>query len=215
MSEKKIKLGLIDDHTLFRRGIIQVIESLPGKYEIVSEASNGKEFINSLNERNKPDILICDINMPEMNGFEVAKWIRTNHPDINILILTMLTNEDTMIRMLRCGIKGYLNKDVEPDELNLALQSIANQGYYYTEEMTGILIEETRSGRTGNEEISERERQFLELLCHELTYKEIADKMFLSVKTVDGYRSDLFDKLKVKSRVGLVLYAVRSGIIES
>ena len=128
----------------------------------------------------------------------------------------MLQDETTLIRMLKLGIKGYLGKDVEPAELKNALLSIHNKGFHYTDAFTGRLIAVLQSDGENDPAVSimnDRELTFLKMCCSEMTYKEIADKMCLSPKTIDGYRANLFEKLEAKSRVGLVLYAIKNGIV--
>jgi DNA-binding NarL/FixJ family response regulator len=131
----------------------------------------------------------------------------------------MVEKEETIVRMLKLGVKGYLSKDVEPHELGEALRSIMNRGFYYTDYLTGKLVMSIQSEGVGKQQagqrpqMNDREKLFLELACSELTYNEIADKMFLSPKTIDGYRNSLFEKLNVKSRVGLALYAIRHGLV--
>ena len=159
-----------------------------------------------------PDIVLMDINMPEMDGYETTLWIKDNHPEIKVLALSMYDNENAIIRMLRAGVKGYILKDCDPSELHYAINSIITSGFYYTENVTGKLISMV-SKKDNNDELNEREITFLKLVCSELTYKEIADKMYKGVRTIDGYRDALFEKLNVKTRVGLVLYAIKNGIV--
>ena len=126
----------------------------------------------------------------------------------------MINREETVIKMLRYGVKGYLSKDIQADELRVAIRAIMDQGFYYTDYLTGRLLNEIKNADNNPAvEISEREHQFLKLVCSDDSYQQIADKMFLSIKTVDGYRASLFEKLKVKSRTGLALYAVKTGIV--
>jgi two-component system, NarL family, invasion response regulator UvrY len=153
-----------------------------------------------------------DINMPEMDGYETTLWLKNNHPDIKVLALSMYDNENAIIRMLRAGVKGYILKDCDPSELKYAINSIITSGFYYTENVTGKLISIV-SKKDNDDELNEREIAFLKLVCSELTYKEIADKMYKGVRTIDGYRDALFEKLNVKTRVGLVLYAIKNGIV--
>lgn len=214
-----LKLGIVDDHKLFRKGLITLIELAYPKCEILFEADNGLDLQHKLLKKNLPDIIIMDVNMPGMDGFASAQWLRENHPDIKVLVVSMVEKEETIVRMLKLGVKGYLSKDVEPQELGEALRSIMNRGFYYTDYLTGKLVMSIQSEGTGKQkinnlpQINDREKLFLELACSELTYNEIADKMFLSPKTIDGYRNALFEKLNVKSRVGLALYAVRHGLV--
>jgi two-component system invasion response regulator UvrY len=214
-----LKLGIVDDHRLFRKGLITLIELAHPKCEILFEADNGLDLQQKLIKKNLPEIIIMDVNMPGMDGFASAQWLKENHPDIKVLVVSMVEKEETIVRMLKLGVKGYLSKDVEPHELGEALRSIMNRGFYYTDYLTGKLVMSIQSDGVEKQKISnmpqmnDREKLFLELACSELTYNEIADKMFLSPKTIDGYRNSLFEKLNVKSRVGLALYAIRHGLV--
>ena len=209
---RSVKIAVVDDHHLFRSGLINLVQSFGSDYKVIIEASNGKEFLSSLENNPHPDIVLMDLNMPVMDGFETAAIMQKKFPEIKILVITMVEDEKTMIRMLRLGIKGYLSKDIEPEELQKALNITSTQGFYYTDQITGQLVKDvfTMDEPKG---INSREQQFLELACSEYTYKEIADQMFLSVKTIDGYRISLFDKLGVKSRVGLVIYALKNNLV--
>jgi two-component system, NarL family, invasion response regulator UvrY len=211
-----IRIGLVDDHTLFRKGIISLIEMAIAGTIILFEADNGIELKKRLDPENLPDIVLMDINMPQMNGFECVKWINDNYPSVKILVLSMVDKEDTVVHMLRIGVRGYLSKDVEPKELRDAIEAIHNKGYYYTDFITGRLIHQLQ-GKSSQDDaqptLNDREIEFLRLVCTDMTYNDIAKKMFLSPKTVDGYRANLFDRLQVKSRVGLALYAIKNGIV--
>ena len=217
-----IHIAVVDDHKLFRAGLINLVRSLGDEFHIQLEANNGQELLDSLkaieagSSQALPDLIILDVDMPIMDGFETAERMRELFPGVKILVLTMLQDEATLIRMLRLGIKGYLSKDVEPEELKTALLEIYNKGFHYTDAFTGRLIAVLQADELNESQTSllnERELTFLEYCCTELTYKEIADKMFLSPKTIDGYRATLFEKLEAKSRVGLVLYAIKNGIV--
>jgi two-component system invasion response regulator UvrY len=207
----KIKVVLVDDHILLRNGLRGLIDSF-NNCIVLYEANNGKDFISKLKADEIPDIVLMDINMPEMDGYETTLWIKNNHPEIKVLALSMYDNENAIIRMLRAGVKGYILKDCDPSELEYAINSIITSGFYYTENVTGKLISIV-SKKDNNDELNDREIAFLKLVCSELTYKEIADKMYKGVRTIDGYRDALFEKLNVKTRVGLVLYAIKNGIV--
>jgi DNA-binding NarL/FixJ family response regulator len=218
MMNLKPSVVLVDDHVLLRNGLANLIRSF-GEYAVLFEAGNGHDFIRQLKPRALPDIVLLDINMPEMDGYETAGWIKRHHPEIKILALSMYDTDNSIIRMLKNGVKGYILKDSDPAELKMALESVINKGFYYSEMVTGKLIHtintldipdyQTRHVLT----LNDRELEFLKLACTECTYKEIAEQMYLSPRTIDGYRDTLFEKLNVKTRVGLVLYAIRNGIV--
>ncbi|MEO6914572.1 MAG: response regulator transcription factor [Chitinophagaceae bacterium] len=209
--DKTIKVVLVDDHVLLRNGLSGLVETFPG-CQVLFEADNGKDFIKKLDPANLPDIALMDINMPEMDGYETALWIMENYRSVKVLALSMYDNENAIIRMLRAGVKGYILKDCDPSELKQAICSINTTGFYYTENVTGKLINIV-SKKDHDDELNDRDIQFLKLVCSELTYKEIADKMNKGVRTIDGYRDMLFEKLHVKTRVGLVLYAIKNGVM--
>ena len=209
--ENKIKVALVDDHILLRNGLRGLIDSF-NNCTVLYEANNGRDFINKLKAEQIPDIVLMDINMPEMDGYETTLWVKNNHPEIKVLALSMYDNENAIIRMLRAGVKGYILKDCVPSELEYAINSIMTSGFYYTENVTGKLVSIV-SKKDSDDELNEREIAFLKLVCSELTYKEIADKMYKGVRTIDGYRDALFEKLNVKTRIGLVLYAIKNGIV--
>ena len=211
------KLVLTDDHILLRNGLASLVKSLG--HTVLFEADNGKQFIEKLDEKNLPEIILLDINMPEMDGFETAQWIKQHHPQIKVLALSMYDNETSIIRMLKCGAKGYILKDSEPAELKAAIEAVISKGYYYSDLVSGKLIhainslDDEDSGLKNLVRLNDRETDFLKYACTEMTYKEIADKMFVSPRTIDGYRDTLFEKLHVKTRVGLVIYAIKNGIV--
>lgn len=211
-----IKIGLIDDHILLRDSLAAVINSFEG-YSVSMVAENGRSFIEKLNPMTKPDIVILDLNMPEMDGHETTYWIAKNHPEIRILILTMYDSE-TLIHLIKSGVRGFLKKDVPPAELKHAMQCIMADGNYCSHTITGRLFnlmknQGNKNSTWGSVILSENEIIFLKHVTSEMTYKEIALLMKISPRTIDNYRDALFLKLNVKSRVGLAMYAIRSGIV--
>lgn len=215
-SSDYINIAVVDDHNLFRKGLINLIQQVDPAFKVIAEAQNGREFLDQLQADNLPDIVIMDVSMPVLDGYKTTALLKEKYSNIGILALTMMDDEITLIRLLKAGVNGYLNKDIEPDELKTALFSIAENGYYYTEYVAGKLVNIIRNPFHNNEtytDLSEQELKFIELSCSEHTYKMIADKMCLSIKTIDGYRGKLFEKLQVKSRVGLVLYALKNNLI--
>jgi two-component system, NarL family, invasion response regulator UvrY len=209
-----IKVILVDDHIVLRKSLAVLIGMLQG-FTIIGQADNGQQFINQLDEAELPDIVLMDITMPVMDGVETTKWLKQNYPSIRVVALSMLKNDLIVIRMLKNGARGYLLKDCDPTELKQAMIEVHEKGYYYNEWLT------PKMKRIGMEEnllpskimMNERELIFLRLCCTEKTYKEIADEMGVSVRTVDGYRDALFQKLQVSTRVGLVLYAIKNEFV--
>lgn len=215
-ANKKIQVAITDDHTLLRNALARVVNSFDG-YTVLLEADNGKDLRNKIMKHQVPDVVLLDVNMPEMDGFETTQWLHKNYPYIKILVLSMLSDEKTIIKMFRLGATGYLLKNTETEELKKALDAVVSKNVYLSEYVSAKLV----SGLHADTEeankpvlLKEREKDFLQLTCTELTYKDIAEKMNLSPRTIDDYRQSLFTKLKVHSRVGLVMYAIRNAIVE-
>ena len=207
-------IALVDDHVLLRNGLAGMLKE--SGYPVLFEADNGKEFTEKIKTGMEPNIVLLDINMPVMDGYATAAWIKTNYPEIKVLALSMYDDEEAIIKMLKNGARGYILKDSHPSELKAAIESLASKGFYYSEMVTGRLMRTImdENGKAGEDGLSERESEFLKLAATEMTYKEIAEQMHLSPRTIDGYRDALFEKLSIKSRVGLVLYAIKNGIVK-
>mgnify|MGYP000436330337 CR=1 FL=1 len=215
-SNPPVKIALVDDHQLFRQGLANLVHQVDPSFKVVQDFGHGQEFLKWYKNESDLDLVILDIHMPVLNGYQTAIEVRQRFPDIPILALSMMDDETTLVKMLKAGVNGYLNKDIEPEELKKAIHSVVKQGYYHSEYIAGKLVSVIQSpgGHNGmTEEINEQELRFIELSCSEYTYKEIADIMCLSVKTIDGYRARLFEKLDVRSRVGLVLYALNQKLV--
>lgn len=214
--QKKIQVAIADDHRLMRGALAKLVNSFEG-YTVIIEADNGKDLQVKLSESILPDVVLLDVNMPEMDGFETTQWLHKTYPFVKVLALSMLSDERTIIRMFRLGAKGYLLKNTDAAELRRALDSIVEKNVYLSEYVSDKLVSGLHSDAFVDPKdaiLNEKEREFLRWTCSELSYKDIAAKMFLSPRTIDDYRQSLFNKLKVHSRVGLVMYAIRSGIAE-
>lgn len=214
-----IRVVLVDDHTLLRNGLASVINSLPG-YQVLFEADNGKHFMELLQPDNLPEIVLLDITMPEMNGYETAAWLKTHYPQIKVLALSMMHDERAIIKMLRNGARGYLLKETDLSELKTAMDSVMDKGIYINELLYRNIIQSMNHPQMNEDaekqraqELTPRERDFIQWLCTDKSYKEIAAAMCLSPRTIDSYRDTLFEKLKVASRVGLVIFAIRNGVV--
>lgn len=204
------KILVVDDHVLFSQSLKGLINSLQ-EFEVLEVLKNGRELVEYY-EANKvhPDIILLDIRMPVMDGIEAIEWLKFNHPDQKVLALTMEHEEETMMKMLKLGCRGYLLKDIDPDEFRYAMESVLESGYYYNNEVADVL---DSSEEKRKDSLTKREVEFLHLVCSERTYKEIASEMNLSPKTIDGYREQLFNKLNAKSRTGVVLYAIKNKVV--
>lgn len=219
MNKNTTSIALVDDHSLLRNGLAALINSFEG-YNVLFEADNGKDFINQLQTHAVPDIILLDITMPEMNGFETAAWIKQNTPSIKILILSMMDNDEVVISMLKAGARGYILKDSKPALFKQALDNIRDSGFFMNELVSNKMLNYlTHEDKRGSEvslvsELSDKEIAFLKYACTEMTYKDIASSMQVSPRTVDGYRDDLFKKLNVQSRVGLVIFAIKNGLFK-
>lgn len=211
----KIKLALIDDHQLFRTALQQTLEQT-GKFEIILSAENGQEAEEKLKAIvEKPEIALLDIFMPIKDGHETLKTITAHYPDIRVLALTMEDDIDEVAKMIKEGAVGYMLKDCSIEALTEALEQIYENGFYYNS-LTNKAIRMQLADDNGAHQVNltDRETEFLKWACSELTYKEIADRMNVGVRTVDSYRDNLFEKLGARSRVGLVLYAIKHKMFE-
>jgi len=214
----KIKIAIVDDHAMFRKSLAILINMFP-RYEVIIDASNGKDLISQLSSR-LPDIVLMDINMPVMDGYAATAWLRINNPTIKVLALSTMDAETAIIKMIKNGAKGYILKDADPSELRQAFDELMSRGHYYNEFVTRKVMTSIGQLTEGQSELgvfvklSEREIEFLKFTCTELTYKEIAEKLCVSARTAEGYRDILCEKLGLKTRVGLAMYALKHRIAE-
>lgn len=212
METEPILIAIVDDHTLFRNGVNALMSEFDD-LKVVFEADNGKHLQQMLPRHTLPQVVLMDINMPEMDGYDATAWLKTKYPQVKVLALSMFEDDKAVLRMIRSGASGYVLKESKPRELREAIRTIVNKGVYINELVSGKLIRSV-SGSDDGPELTAKELEFLKLACSELTYKEIADKLFISPRTVDNYRESLFQKLNLKSRTGLVLYAIQNEIFK-
>lgn len=217
MTETK-NIVIIDDHVMVRKGLCALINLLTS-YKILFDADNGRDMIEKMKQHNLPDIVLLDINMPEMDGYDTAQWLKTHHPGVIVLALSIMDTETAIISMIRNGAKGYILKDSDPGELKEAFDAVLKIGYYYNDFITHKLVNSLTN--LGNEcrlaalsGITARELEFLRLSCSERTYQQIAKDMAITERTVDGYRDVLFKKFQVSSRVGMVIYALKNNLVQ-
>lgn len=212
----KHSIVIVDDHILIAKAIGSIMSNFED-FEVLYECGNGKELQEKFIAKNNiPKIVLLDISMPIMNGFETAKWLRETHPSVLVLALSMQDDEQSLIKMIKNGARGYLLKNVSPSELEKALKTIINKGYYYPEWASNLMISNmmgnNQNGNSTTTELSDREKEFLKLCITEMSYKEISEKMFCSPRTIESYRNSLCEKLNIKTRVGLAVFAVKSGL---
>jgi DNA-binding NarL/FixJ family response regulator len=211
----KIKVALVDDHQMFLRSLGLLLQTLPN-VEVSMEAVHGKDMVEQIERAGKleADIVLLDVNMPVMDGYETAIWLRENHPAVKVIALSMNDKDRSVIRMFGAGCCAYLLKDMSPTVLEKAIHSVHTQGYFNYDSWQlnpARLMEKLQNDIS--QKISKKELEFLQLACSDLTYKQIASQMKLSERTIDGYRESLFGKLNVQSRVGLCLEAIRMELV--
>ncbi|MDR6942254.1 response regulator transcription factor [Mucilaginibacter pocheonensis] len=211
-----IKLGIVDDHKIFRNGLKATLEDCED-FNLILEASNGKELIGLLTDK-VPDVLLMDIKMPEMDGIQTATYVHQHYKHVKILALSMFNEDKYIVDMMKAGASGYLLKNAEPEEIIEAISTVYHKGFYFNEHLSITLIKQLvvndHAEISNNKaDLNEREIEVLKLVCQECSNQEIADKIFLSVRTVEGYRARLFEKTCSKNLVGLVIYAIKRGII--
>jgi DNA-binding NarL/FixJ family response regulator len=213
----KHTIAIVDDHILIAKALSGIIENFKD-FEVLYECENGKALQEKLsNEKNVPDIVLLDISMPVMDGFETALWLKDAHPQVLIIALSMQDDEGSLIKMVKNGANGYLLKNVHPMELENALINLIKSGFYFPNWATSKVFSSLGSASSAKNKIiniTEREKEFLQYSVTEMSYKEIAEKMFCSPRTVESYRDALFEKLGLKTRVGLAVYAMKNGFAD-
>ncbi len=216
MQTQKIAIGIVDDHTLFRQGLAHLLTE-SNEIEVVFDAGDGAEMIRKLPMQPLPDVILMDITMPVMDGYESTRWIKQNYPQIKVLALSMFEEDTPIINMLKSGAGGYMLKQAKAADLINAIKTIEKQTFFINELVSGKLLNNIQNNvpvKTSKIQVSANELKFLELCCSDLTYKEIADMMNLSPFTINNYREALFEKFETKSRTGLVISALKSELIK-
>jgi len=207
------KLAIVDDHTMLRKALVNVLES--EGWQVLLQAANGADFIGMMgNATTLPDIVLLDILMPVKSGFETCAWLREHFPEIRIIALSMNDDEASILQMLQYGARGYISKNADIPELKKAVRNVMDGGFYYEEYARDRkLLQQVMAG-ADKHALTNRELEFLQHNCSDLSYKEIAAKMHLSPRTVENYRDALFQKLEVKSRLGLALFSIKKGWVK-
>ncbi|MGN6566429.1 MAG: response regulator [Flavipsychrobacter sp.] len=214
MNPPNINIALADDHVVLRKGVASIVSDFGNEFRIVMEANDGTDLIDQLENADEfPHVCLLDLNMKIMSGFDALLILKRRWPEIKILIFTNFTDDYSFLRVLKGGANGIISKGCKPLELKRAIKDVCEVGFYYSENLPADILSSFKSKVFRAPKISKQEKVFLSYCCSELTYSEIADKMGVGVRTVDGYRDNLFDKLGITSRAGLILFVVRSGIV--
>jgi len=214
-----IKIAIADDHELFRIGIIKILKSAK-QFEVIIEANQGEVLIQAIeNAAQLPDVILLDIRMPVMDGFEAMEILTKNFPSIKIIVLSVHDKARHIIRMIELGANGYLLKNTRPEEVISSIEMVMEQDYYFNDTINSLLQRLIRYKRTNTGDkdipvaITPREQEVLELICNEHTTSEIADMLCLSARTVEGHRKNMVSKLGVRNVAGLVVYALKHELV--
>ncbi len=213
-----VKYAIADDHKIFRQGLRYALAD-DHRLKLVGEADNGLMLLQ-LVEKQKPDVILLDLKMPDMDGIEATKKIRANYPDIKILMLTTYDDEQFILHLLELGANGYLLKNAEPDEIKRAIHSVYENDYYFNHLVSNTMLKTITSKNAASLrfketiKLNEREIEVLKLICQELTTAEIAKTIFLSPRTIEGIRTSLIEKIGAKNTAGLVIYAMKNDILK-
>ncbi len=207
----KKTIVIVDDHILIAKALQGIINNFAA-FEVIYVCENGRDLIQNFESKAKiPDIVLLDISMPIMDGFETVGWLKEHQPDIKVMALSMQSEEKSVIKMVSNGATGYLLKNAHPMELENALTKLNDNGFFYPDWASKIIFSSLNKSKDSEIKISDREKEFLKYTVTELNYKEIADKMFCSPRTVESYRDQLCEKLELKTRVGLAVFAIKNG----
>lgn len=200
---------IVDDHLLLSQALATMVNGFQ-QFHVLDLASNGLNLIEKLDVNTQsPDLILMDVNMPKMNGIETTKWLKEHNPNIKVLALSVEDQDETILKMIKAGAKGYILKDSEKSVLEKALLDVIENDFYHSKQVTEIFLNNVHGNKENKLVLKDREIEFMKLACTEMTYKEIAEVMHLSPKTIDGYRDTLFSKLNIKNRIGLVTYAIK------
>lgn len=219
MTSEIIRIAIADDHKLFMQGISSIVESLDGM-KLVFQANNGVDLLNKLESADQlPDVVLMDLKMPEMDGIETTKQLRNLYPDIKIIVLTMMQQEDFILHLFDLGANGYLIKNTSSEELEEAILSVVEKDHYFNDHVSEVMLKGLKRKRVqklsldNKTQLTQREREVLELICQEYTTTEMAEKMFVSHRTIETYRKNLLEKIGAKNTAGLIVKSVKSGLI--
>jgi len=214
---KNYKLIIADDHKMFLDGLLSIL-AFKEEYNIVLTANSGKNVIKYLdinNSKEAIDLVITDVNMPDINGIELNKHIKTKHPKTKTLVVSMLHDTTTVQTLTKDNVDGYVPKNAEKQELLEAIEKILKGDKYFSQSIKDVYLKGMFSNEKSLiESLSKREKEVLKLIAEEYTTQEIADKLFLSKHTIESYRKNLISKLEVRNLAGLTKYAIKLGLLE-
>jgi len=218
LNMSKIKIAIADDYKIFREGL-KVGLSADDSLEIIAEADNGEDLIKAL-ETSSPDVIIMDLKMPIMDGMEATKIVRKKYPAMKVLVVSMYEDDKFIIHLMENGANGYLLKNAEPDEIRRSIYAVHENGYYFNDLVNKALLKKLvlknnfKPSFNQNIDLTEREQEVLKMICEEKTAAEIAKEIFLSPRSVEGIRQRLIEKIGVRNTAGLVMFAVKNGIVD-
>ena len=214
----KLKIVITDDHALFRKGLKALLADFRFIDEIL-EAANGVDLLNLLEkEEKKPDIVLLDIKMPKMDGIEATDKIKALYPDIKILVLSMHDDEHLISHLIEKGVNGYLFKNSDPEDVEQAIIKVIDKEFYFDENISQLVyrafVGKNKKPPYADSTFSNREIEILEMICREHTNAEIAEKLFISQRTVEGHRKNMLSKTGAKNTAGLIIYAIKNEIVQ-
>lgn len=210
-----IKVATVDDHALLRKAVIKLVNS-SDQCKTIIEADNGRELLQrlrGLTEEDLPDVILLDVNMPELDGYDTAKVLRKEFPTIKVIVLSMFGDANTVVRMLKLGVRGYLTKNVEPAELLQAIEEVCKGNRYFSPIVTQAAMEYLSTADGSSDRLTQKEEEIVKLIFQEKTSEEMAKKLAISKRTVDTMIANIMEKLQVNSRVGIVLVMLRNNIV--
>ncbi len=213
--EKATKIALVDDHALFRNGLRGLL-TMGGRCEVVGEASNGADFMAMMAAGLDPQVVLMDIDMPVMDGFQVARRLAAEYPEVKVITLSMHGDGEYYFRMVGLGVKGFLLKNSEIEEVLTAIRTVAGGGTYFSQELLTMLVGamHTATSEPAGEALSDRELEILQLICKGLSNQEIGQRLFISKRTVDKHRANILEKTGTKNTANLVVWAVKNALVE-